>query len=100
MPVIFTPKVVTANALLEGDVVYLTAQDTWSRRLTDAEVLTDEADAQVRLIDASARTAEVVGVYLADVNQTDAGPKPAHFREDFRTRGPSNYAHGKQVETF
>jgi hypothetical protein len=27
----FTPKVVTANALIEGDVVYLTANDQWSR---------------------------------------------------------------------
>ncbi|MCK0148717.1 DUF2849 domain-containing protein [Marivita sp. S6314] len=100
MPAKFTPKVVTANALLEGDVVYLTARDEWSRRLSDAKVLTDEADAQIRLIDASARASEVVGVYLADVATTDAGPKPTHFREDFRTRGPSNYAHGKQVEAL
>ncbi|MFP7673274.1 DUF2849 domain-containing protein [Marivita sp. S0852] len=98
MPAIYTPKVVTANDLLDGDVVYLTANDAWSRHLTDAEVLTDEADAQVRLIDASARTSEVVGVYLADVATTETGPKPTHFREEFRTKGPSNYAHGKQVE--
>jgi len=26
----------------------------------------------------------------------DHGPEPIHFREAFRTRGPSNYAHGKQ----
>ena len=98
MPAAFSPKVVTANDLLEGDVVYLTAKDTWSRRLTDADVLTDDADAQIRLIDASTRTSEVVGVYLADVATTDTGPKPTHFREEFRTKGPSNYAHGKQVE--
>ncbi|SHH24595.1 DUF2849 domain-containing protein [Marivita hallyeonensis] len=98
MPAIFTPKVVTANDLLHGDVVYLTADDQWSRRLTDAEVLTDEADAQVRLIDASARTSEVVGVYLADVAVSETGPKATHFREKFRTKGPSNYAHGKQEE--
>ena len=98
MPKPFSPKVVTANALLEGDVVYLTEHDTWSRKLQDAEVLTDEADAQVRMIDASARVREVVGVYLADVRQTPDGPAPTHFRETFRTRGPSNYAHGKQAE--
>ena len=98
MPKPFSPKVVTANALLEGDVVYVTENDTWSRKLQDAEVLTDEADAQVRMIDASARVREVVGVYLADVRQTPDGPAPTHFRETFRTRGPSNYAHGKQAE--
>ena len=26
------------------------------------------------------------------------GPEPTHFREEFRTRGPSNYAHGKQAD--
>ena len=51
MPKPFTPKVVTANALLEGDVIYQTA-DGWTRDLARAEVLTDEADADLRLIDA------------------------------------------------
>ena len=35
----FTPKVVTANALLEGDVVYLTADDRWTRAHTEAELI-------------------------------------------------------------
>lgn len=100
MPAHFTPKVVTANALLDGDVVYLTADDRWSPTLSDAEILTDEADAQIRLIDASARRAEVVGVYLADVKLDGTTPKPAHFREAFRSRGPSNYPHGKQAEAL
>jgi hypothetical protein len=100
MPKTFTPKVVTANALLEGDVVYLTDADTWSRNLEQAEVLTDEADAQIRLIDASARVNEVVGVYLADVTPSTTGPEPAHYREAFRAAGPSNYPHGKQSEAL
>ena len=95
MPKPFTPKVITANALLEGDVVYLTG-DTWTRNLKDAEVLTDEADADLRLIEASAQTSKVVGVYLADVQVQNGIPHPTHFREDFRAKGPSNYTHGKQ----
>ena len=95
MPKPFTPKVVTANALLEGDVVYLT-EAGWSRDLKDAEVLTDEAHADLRMIEASAQTGDVVGVYLADVEINDGSPVPTHFREDVRARGPSNYAHGKQ----
>ena len=39
---------------------------------------------------------EVVGAYLADAKAGPTGPEPIHFREVFRTRGPSNYAHGKQ----
>ena len=95
MPKPFTPKVVTANALLEGDVIYLTASG-WSRDLAEAEVLTDEADADLRLIEASAQVDTVVGAYLADVKLEDGVPRPAHFREAFRATGPSNYAHGKQ----
>jgi hypothetical protein len=92
----FTPKVVTANALIEGDVIYQTATDTWTRHLSEAEVLTDEADADLRLIDANRHKNTIVGAYLAEVKRGPNGPEPTHFRETFRTRGPSNYPHGKQ----
>ncbi|SDF39032.1 DUF2849 domain-containing protein [Sulfitobacter delicatus] len=95
MPKPFTPKVVTANALLEGDVIYQTATG-WTRNLAEAEVLTDEADADLRMIDALTQADLVVGVYLADVTPSETGPRPTHFREEFRAKGPSNYAHGKQ----
>ena len=95
MPKPFTPKVITANALLEGDVVYQTSTG-WTRKLSEAEVLTDEADADLRLIDALSQQDLVVGVYLADEAPEAGGPRPTHFREEFRATGPSNYAHGKQ----
>ncbi len=97
MAKVFTPKVVTANHLLKGDVVYQTATG-WTRDLAQAEVLTDEADATVRLIEASQQKAEVVGAYLAEVETQSGTARPTHFREEFRARGPSNYAHGKQEE--
>jgi hypothetical protein len=92
----FTPKVVTANRLIEGDVVYLTADDRWSPDLGEAELIEDEAHAQIRLIDAEQQQNVVVGAYLADAAQGSGGIEPVHFREAFRTRGPSNYPHGKQ----
>ena len=95
MPRTFTPKVVTANHLLKGDVIYQTVSG-WTRDLAEAEVLTDEADADLRMIDAAQQTGEVVGVYLADVDTSQTTPRPTHFREGFRATGPSNYAHGKQ----
>lgn len=98
MPRAFTPKVVTANALVEGDAVYLTSDDRWTRDLAEAELLTDEADADLRLLQAQARTSEVVGAYLADMRPGANGPEPAHFREAFRATGPSNRFHGKQSE--
>ena len=95
MPRPFTPKVVTANHLLKGDVIYQTASG-WSRTLSEAEVLEDEAHADLRLIEASQQVDVVVGAYLADVELRDGTAQPQHFREDFRATGPSNYAHGKQ----
>lgn len=94
----FTPKVVTANALLEGDAVWLTADDRWSRDMSEAELIEDEAEAQMRLLFAQGQPGTVVGAYLADAKAGPDGPEPTHFRESFRTRGPSNYDHGKQAE--
>ena len=94
----FTPKVVTANALLEGDVVYLTADDRWSRDHHEAELIDDEAHAQLRLLQAERQRQVVVGVYLADAKPGPNGPEPIHFREVFRTKGPSNYPRGKQTD--
>jgi hypothetical protein len=94
----FTPKVVTANDLRLGDVIYLTAADQWSRLHHEAELIEDEAHAQMRLLHAAGQRNLVVGPYLADAKAGPNGPEPTHFREAFRTRGPSNYAHGKQVD--
>lgn len=94
----FTPKIVTANDLLQGDVIYLTEDDRWSRDHRDAELIEDEAHAEIRLIFASQQTGRAVDVFLAEAKPGPDGPEPVHFRDAFRSRGPSNYAHGKQTE--
>jgi hypothetical protein len=94
----FTPKVISANDLLEGDVVWLTADDRWSRDMAEAELLEDEAHAEIRLLHAKAQGHVVVGADYAEAAASATGPVPTHFREAFRTRGPTNYRHGKQVE--
>lgn len=94
----FTPKVVTANHLLDGDTIWLTEDDQWTRDMREAELIEDEAHAQLRLLHAESQPDVAVGAYLADAAPTAAGPAPIHFRETFRTRGPSNYAHGKETE--
>ncbi|RFP89471.1 DUF2849 domain-containing protein [Rhodobacteraceae bacterium 63075] len=88
-------KVITANALVEGDVIYLSPEGAWVRDLVEAEIFTDEAVAEDMLLTAAARTGEAVGVYLAEVTPEGA---PAHFREAFRASGPSNRFHGKQTQ--
>ncbi|UWR91004.1 DUF2849 domain-containing protein [Phaeobacter inhibens] len=96
MPRPFTPKIITANDLLEGDVIYFTDTNGWSRELREAELIEDEAEAQLRLLEAEKDALHVVGIYLTDAKAGANGPEPTHFREDFRRTGPSNYRHGKQ----
>jgi hypothetical protein len=92
----FTPKVLTANRLLEGDVVYLGADGAWVLNHSKAVLFTDEALANAALSNAAAQPDFLVGAYLANAEIRNGHPAPIHFREEFRTRGPSNYAHGKQ----
>lgn len=97
MPKPFVPKVATSNHLLEGDVIYF-ARPGWTRNLADATVATTAEDADALLVEASGFPLETVGVVLTDVDLSSGVPAPTHFREAFRTRGPSNYFHGKQTE--
>lgn len=93
----FTPKVVAANNLLNGDAVWLTEDDRWTGDMSEAELIEDEAVAEDRLLFANGEAHRVVGAYLVEAEATPKGPAPTHFREAFRTRGPSNYDHGKQA---
>jgi hypothetical protein len=95
----FIPQIATGNDLLEGDVVYFTAQGSWSRDHGDAAVAASAEAGEALLARASAFPNQVVGVYLADCAEgPDGRPVPVHFREAFRTRGPSNHPdHGKQA---
>lgn len=92
----FSPKIVTASVLRSGEVVYLTEGGSWSPLHSDAELLADEDAANARLATAKAQICVVVDPYLADAGPGSDGPVPLHIREAFRTRGPSNYSHGKQ----
>ena len=57
MPRPIFDQIITANALLEGDVVYFTAADTWTCDIQQAEVFSDEAIAQVQQKSADATSA-------------------------------------------
>ena len=93
----FTPKVLTANDLLQGDVIYRDLRGGWTRDHLNAELFSDEQKAEAALDAAGSEAATVVGPYLADAKMGPNGPEPIHFREAFRTTGPSNYPHGKQA---
>jgi len=93
----FVTKIVTANDLLAGDAVYLTASNLWSRDFREAKICLDEDEANKLLDSTKFHQHHIVGAYLADVEVHQDRPiELLHFREKFRTKGPSNYFHGKQ----
>ncbi len=96
MSAVFKPKAVTANDLLEGDAVWLNVAGGWTRDIRKAAIIEDEAKGQSLLAAALQQEDVVVDAYLAEIRIGEDGPEPVHFREVFRTRGPSNYRHGKQ----
>jgi len=86
----FKPKIVSANDLLAGDVVYVDRAGGWTRNLGEAAVAESEAAVEA-LMAAADQPAKVVGPYLVEVAVDENGrPAPSHFREKFRDRGPSN----------
>ena len=84
------PRIVSANDLFLGDVVYLDRHGGWTRRLDEAEVAMTDAEAAA--LEALARQPLlVVGPYLLPVTLDDTGaPSPRHYREKIRDRGPTN----------
>lgn len=82
---------ITANRLLDGAVIYLTADGDWTERLADAAVA-DGKDAEAALLavaEAQARAGTVIGPYAFKVDIAEGFPTPLGQREAIRTLGPS-----------
>ena len=94
----FRPCILTANDLLDGDVVYLARDGAWTRCPTEAHLFDEEDEAKRSLAVAEAQELAIVGPYLAAAEPGgQLGPEPVHIREALRATGPSNYWHGKQT---
>jgi hypothetical protein len=94
-------EIVTANRLIDGAVVYLTAEGGWSERFADAAVAADEAAAKALVATGEAAVAAqlVVGLYCAEVELENGRPVPVDMKERIRARGPSIHPEfGKQAE--
>ncbi len=93
----YIPKIITANDLINGDVIYFTKSYEWSLSHNDAAPYLSQDEADEILAKAQLHQAQIVGAYLADISfDENQNPTPLHFREKFRAKGPSNYPHGKQ----
>lgn len=94
------PAIMSANDLLDGDVVFLT-RDGWSLDPAAAFVAETPEDAAWMESEGKRAFAEnrVVDAYLVDVTLVDGRPEANHFREAIRQRGPTMLPQfGKQAE--
>ena len=83
-------RIVTANRLRDGLVVYLNGAG-WSERIDDAGVAGDDAAASRLLARAEGpgQAVRVVDPYLIEVTREEAVPRPVSHREAIRALGPT-----------
>jgi len=95
------PRILTANDLLEGDVLFL-GHDGWVRDYRAARVATTASEAaEIEVLGLAAKDARlIIDPYLVDVAlEADGTPAPVRFRERLRTLGPTVRPDlGKQAE--
>ena len=84
-----TDRIVTANRLADGAVVFRTADGGWSTAVDDAECEPDPADGLLVAAEGDVRAARVVGPYLIDIERRDDRLVPTVFRERVRAEGPT-----------
>lgn len=84
-------KIVTANRLRDGLVVFLSADGAWSERISDAVGAANEAGAQelMAMAEQSAIECRVVEPYLVEVEIAADGLMPVRYRESIRVTGPT-----------
>ena len=84
------PQMLTANRLVDGDVLYWKAGQ-WVLSLKDADVFADAKDADAALAAAQKFVTDnvVVNPYLFDVKTDAKGIHPVKEREIIRAAGPT-----------
>jgi len=84
-------KVISANRLADGIVVYAGRGGAWFERLNDARLFVgqDEAEAGLILAEGDAARNLIVDPFLVDVTQDSSGLRPASLRETIRAQGPT-----------
>lgn len=94
-------KVITANRLTDGIVVFLGRSHRWAEDIDAVTALEDDAAVEAALAAAEEDVAnrKVVEPYAIDVKLENSGLIPVKLREAIRARGPTvRLDLGKQAE--
>jgi Protein of unknown function (DUF2849) len=94
-------RILTANMLRNGLVVFLNRDHQWSEAVDEATLARNDDEAEI-LVETGIKDKLanlIVDPYLVDVLVEDDKIKVAHIRERIRTLGPTVHLdHGKQAE--
>jgi hypothetical protein len=96
------PKIISANRLKDGLVVYLSPAGTWTEALDQAECLIDDHMAAARLAHAREDITRnlIVDPFLVEVVADRKEPRPVSLRDKVRALGPTiDYAPTAAKET-
>jgi Protein of unknown function (DUF2849) len=85
------PKVISANRLADGIVVYAGRGGAWVEHLNGALILAgiEEADAALSLAQNDVARNLIVEPFLVDITQDAAGLRPSTLRDSIRAHGPT-----------
>jgi hypothetical protein len=85
------PKVITANRLADGIVVYVAHDGSWCERLSEAKIFASKAEAEAGLLVAQndAKQNLVVEPVVVEVTEDASGLRPVTLREAIRALGPT-----------
>jgi len=93
-------KVITANRLMDGEVVWQGPGGAWVELLNEASVLDSKEAVEAGLLTAerSVKNQEVVEAYALDVTREEGRILPVRLREIIRAAGPTTHPDlGKQA---
>lgn len=82
------PSVITANRTWDGVVIYRTARQGWTTKLSEAAIVRTVDAARALLTEAAADDVGAIGSYIAPVDVADDGAvAPGNLREHIRHDG-------------
>ncbi len=92
-------KVLTANRLIDGEVVFWKDAE-WVERFADAQLFSGDDAEAAEAAEAHGKNQPTVVVepYLIDLIESEGLWAPVSYRERIRALGPTNLNHGKQAE--
>jgi hypothetical protein len=85
------PKVISANRLADGIVVYAGRAGSWCARLSQAKIFASKAEVEAGLLVAQndAKANLVVEPVVVEVTEEASGLRAVTLREEIRARGPT-----------